>query len=146
MATENKTKKTDASVAAFLDAIPDEQRRADAKTIAKLMEKLTGEKPAMWGSSIVGFGSYHYKYESGREGDAGLIGFSPRKAQLVLYIVNGYEEYGPMLKKLGKHSIGKSCLYIKRLSDIDMDVLTQMMKDSIKHMRATYKQGKYPGH
>jgi hypothetical protein len=136
---ENKLQKISGSVEEFLDNIADEQQRADAKTLCLLMEKMTGKKPEMWGYSIIGFGNYHYKYESGREGDSGVIGFSPRKNNLVLYIVNGYEDYGPLLEKLGKHSIGKSCLYIKRLSDVDMSVLQEMLKRSIEHMKRTYQ-------
>lgn len=136
---ENKFQKIGGSVEDFLNTIADEQRKADAKTLCQLMEKLTNKKPEMWGYSIIGFGNYHYKYESGREGDSGVIGFAPRKDKLVLYIVNGYDDYGPLLQKLGKHLIGKSCLYIKRLSDVDMSVLEEMMRRSIKYMKAKYQ-------
>jgi hypothetical protein len=135
---ENKTKPTAASVEKFLDLIDDERQKADAKVMCDLMEKLSGEKPVMWGSAIVGFGSYHYKYESGREGDSALIGFSPRKGSLVLYLVNGYDNFRPELEKLGKHKIGKACLYIKRLSDIDMEILTDIVKRSLAYMRKKY--------
>lgn len=140
MATnENKLQKTTDSVEKFLDSIEDDGRKADARTLCDMMAKLTGKKADMWGYGIIGFGNYHYKYESGREGDSGVIGFAPRKANLVLYIVNGYDEYGDLLKELGKHKIGKSCLYINHLSDIDMKVLEEMMRDSIAYMKKTYK-------
>ena len=137
--TQNKLQKTGESVDKFIDSIADLEQRADTKTICALMEKLTGKKAEMWGYSIIGFGNYHYKYESGREGDVGVIGMAPRKNQIVLYIVNGYDNYGHLLDKLGKYSIGKTCLYIKRLSDIDLKVLEEMMKLSIKYMKSTYQ-------
>jgi len=99
---------------------------------------VTGEKPAMWGSSIVGFGSYHYKYASGREGDAPLTGFSPRKQALTLYITAGFDRYGDLKQKLGKYSTGASCLYVKRLADLDQEVLRQLVKESVEHMRGLY--------
>jgi hypothetical protein len=135
---ENKTKATAQSVSAFLDEKCDAARRADCDTILKMMQKATGEKPKMWGSSIIGFGSYHYKYESGREGEMCLIGFSPRKTEIVLYIVDGFTGYDAQLKKLGKHKTGKSCLYIKRLVDVDLGVLENMIEASVAHMRALY--------
>jgi hypothetical protein len=135
---ENKTKATPQSVSAFLDEKCDAVRRADCDAISKMMQKATGEKPKMWGASIIGFGSYHYKYESGREGDMCLIGFSPRKAEIVLYIVDGFSGYDTQLKKLGKHKTGKSCLYIKRLADVDVGVLENMIAASVTHMRALY--------
>jgi hypothetical protein len=124
--TDNKTKATDASVAAFVDALP-EDKRADAKALIKLMREVTGEKPKMWGPSIVGFGSYHYKYESGREGDSLLVGFSPRKPAMVLYGLLGKSESEALLAKLGKHTTGKGCLYIKKLTDIDLKVLATLI-------------------
>lgn len=136
---ENKLHKTSESVETFLKAISDEQRRTDAMTLCGVLEKMTGKKPEIWGYGIVGFGNYHYKYESGREGDSSVIGFAPRKQNLVLYIVNGYHDYGPLLQKLGKHKIGKSCLYINRLSDIDMPVLNELMQQSLAHMKKTYQ-------
>lgn len=136
--TENKLQKIKQGVEDFLNSLPDEKQKADAKALCAAMEELTGKKPEMWGYSIVGFGNYHYKYESGREGDAGVIGFAPRKHSLVLYIVDGYDDYGLLLDKLGKHKIGKSCLYINKLSDIDMDVLKEMMKQSIAHLKKKY--------
>ena len=119
---EIKTKPNQLSVAAFLDAIEDETKRADAKVLVKLMARATGEKAKMWGPSIIGFGSYHYKYASGREGEMLLIGFSPRKAAMVLYGVLGADS-DALLAKLGKHSTGKGCLYIKKLADVDRAAL-----------------------
>src|SRR5438270_11070422 len=118
---DNKTKPTRVSVSAFIDAPTDETRRADAKVLVKLMQSATGEKPKMWGPSIIGFGNYHYTYESGREGDMPLVGFSPRKAATVVYGVRSESE--ALLDKLGKHTIGKGCVYIKRLADVDQNVL-----------------------
>jgi hypothetical protein len=135
---DTKTKATTVSVSDFLDAKCDAARRADCDAIIIMMQKATGEKPKMWGPSIVGFGSYHYKYESGREGDMCIVGFSPRKAEIVLYIVDGFAQYEKLLAKLGKHKTGKSCLYIKRLTDVDVGVLEEMVTASVKHMRATY--------
>jgi hypothetical protein len=134
---EPKTKANEASVSAFLNAIKDEAQRKDAKAVAKIMKEATGDKPLMWGTSIVGFGSYHYKYASGREGDWPLIGFSPRSQALTLYIMDGFKSRGPLLKRLGKHKTGKSCLYIKRLSDVDMDVLRELVRASLAHKRQT---------
>jgi hypothetical protein len=129
---ENKTQKTDASVSAFIAGIEDEQKRRDSETMIEMMRRATGETPEMWGPSIIGFGSYHYRYESGREGDWLKVGFSPRKQNLVLYISDGFKEYGTLLGKLGKHSTGKSCLYIKRLDDVDQTVLEEMVDRSYK--------------
>src|SRR5437762_1169843 len=114
---ENKTKPTRVSVSAFIDALTDETRRADAKVLVKLMQSATGEKPKMWGPSIIGFGSYHYTYESGREGDMPLAGFSPRKAATVVYGIT--RDAGTLRAKLGKHTTGEGCLYIKKLADVD---------------------------
>jgi hypothetical protein len=119
------------SVPAFLDACADEARRTDAKTLAKLMQRVTGNKPAMWGSSIIGFGSYHYAYESGREGDMPVVGFSPRKAANVLYGTIGFDGAEALLAKLGKHTTGKGCLYIKKLADVDMKVLETLLKKAV---------------
>jgi Domain of unknown function (DU1801) len=124
---ENKTKPTSVSVAAFVDALANDIRKSDAKSLIKLMQSATGEKPRMWGPSIIGFGSYHYRYDSGREGDSLIVGFSPRKAELVLYGVTGALEAAPLLTKLGKHSMGKGCLYIKKLEDVDTTVLKEMI-------------------
>ena len=133
---ENKTKPTKLSVAAFIDTLTDPIRRADAKAIVKLMQSATGEKPKMWGPSIIGFGSYHYKYESGREGDMPLIGFSPRKAANVLYGLHASSDSEALLAKLGKHTTGKGCVYIKKLADVDQQVLGAMVAKSVAAMRA----------
>ena len=135
---ENKTKPTRLSVAAFIDALTDPARRADAKALLKLMQSAASEKPKMWGSSIIGFGSYHYKYESGREGDMPVIAFSPRKAATVLYGMTGFSESAPLLAKLGKHTTGKGCLYIKKLADVDQHVLEAMMVKSLATKRARH--------
>ena len=132
---ELKTKQTNASVKDFLNQIPDEERRKDCIAVAKIMEEITGTKPKMWGPSIVGFGSYHYKYESGREGDWMITGFSPRKKDLTLYIMMGFEKHPELMKQLGKHSTGKSCLYIKRLSDIHLPTLKKLIKQSVKQLQ-----------
>jgi hypothetical protein len=141
---DNKTKPTKLSVPAYIDAIADENRRADARTLVKLMQGATGEKAAMWGSAIVGFGSYHYKYESGREGDMPLIGFSPRKAATVLYLMLGTGNYAEQLAKLGKHTTGKGCLYIKKLSDVDQKGLADLIAKCVAGMRAKYPTQKSP--
>jgi hypothetical protein len=132
---ENKTRPTKVSVAAFIDAITDQSRRADAKALVKLMQSAAGEKPKMWGPSIVGFGSYHYKYDSGREGDMPLISFSPRKAATVLYNMTGFSGSEALLAKLGKHTTGGGCLYIKNLADVDQKVLVAMAVQSLAAMR-----------
>ena len=129
---ELKTRKTNASVSQFLNSIEDDQRRKDAKTVAKMMRAITGKAPKMWGPAIVGYGSYHYKYASGREGDWFLTGFSPRKQALTLYIMSGFHEKNPLLDKLGKFKHGKSCLYVKKLEDIDLEVLEKLIKGSVK--------------
>ena len=135
---KNKTVPNTASVTQFLDAVEDPQKKADAYVLLELMSKITGEPPLMWGPSIVGFGSYHYKYDSGREGDMLLTGFSPRKQNLTLYIMAGFARYERLMGKLGKHSTGKSCLYIKRLSDIDMGVLKEIISSSYEHYNTKY--------
>lgn len=128
---ENKTRATEASVAAFLDAVEPERRRDDARAVDEMMKRVTGEKPKLWGPSIVGYGDAHYKYASGREGDWFKVGFSPRKTNLVLYIMPGFSDYGSLLQRLGKHKTGKSCLYINKLADIDMAVLEELVATSI---------------
>ena len=128
---DNKTKATTISVPAFLDTCVDVERRADAKALAKLMQKVTGDKPTMWGPSIVGFGSYHYTYESGREGDAPIVGFSPRKAANVLYGTIGFGGADALLATLGKHTTGKGCLYIKKLADVDIRVLEMLVEKAV---------------
>jgi hypothetical protein len=127
-----ETTSSRADVDAFLAAIPDERKRADSEAVCRLMAEETGETPAMWGASMVGFGAYHYRYESGREGDSMAVGFSPRKQSLTLYLMDGFAEYGELLDRLGKHSTGKACLYVKRLSDIDLDVLREMVGRSYR--------------
>jgi len=136
---ENKTKPTEVSAAAFVEAIPDESKRADAKALVKMMQSASGEKPKMWGPSIIGFGSCHYKYESGREGDVPLVGFSPRKAANVLYGAIGFSGAEALLAKLGKHTTGKGCLYIKKLSDVDLKALEAMLVKSLAAKRGKYK-------
>lgn len=133
---ELKTKLNDASVKDFLNAVGDERKRADCFRVAELMGKLSGDEPKMWGPSIVGFGSVQLKYPTGRELDWLLVGFSPRKANITLYITDGFAKYDELMAKLGKYKTGKSCLYIKRLSDIDMDVLEDLITDSIKNIRS----------
>ncbi len=135
---EPKTRKTSASVDEFLAAIDDETRREDCRTVAKLMRAATGAEPAMWGASIVGFGKYHYKYASGREGDWFLAGFSPRKEALTLYIMPGFSDYDALMGKLGKFKTGKSCLYLKRLDDVDLPTLKRLIEESVRHMRRQY--------
>jgi len=128
---ENKTKATDASVESYLSAIEDETRRKDCEALAKLMAKATKEPPKMWGTSIVGFGSYHYKYESGREGDSCLAGFASRKGDISLYIGSSAPGQEALLAKLGKHKMGKGCLYLRKLADVDLKVLEQLIVGSV---------------
>ena len=125
-------------VDAFLAALSHAGRREDAYTLLALMERITGAPARMWGPSIVGFGEYHYVYESGREGDSMLTGFAPRKANMVLYVMPGFAEYEAQLARLGKYRTGKSCLYLGRLSGIDLDVLEDIIADSVAHMRRKY--------
>ena len=136
---ELKTKLNDASVEDFLNTVSDEQIRADCFEIAKLMKQVTKAEPKMWGSSIVGFGSYHYKGASGREGDWMLVGFSPRKQNLTLYIMAGFDRYDELMNKLGKFSTGKSCLYIKKLADVDKKVLKELISESVQFMKTVSK-------
>src|SRR5579862_5579958 len=124
---DNKTKPTKVTVASFIDAITDETRRAEAKLLVKLMQSAAGEKPRMWGPSIIGFGSYHYTYDSGREGDMPIVGFSPRKAATVLYGIIGSSDSKPLLARLGEHTTGKGCLYIKKLANVDQQVLETLV-------------------
>jgi Domain of unknown function (DU1801) len=132
---DNKTRPTKITVASFIEAIADETRRADAKVLVKLMQSAIGENPTMWGPSIIGFGSYHYTYESGREGDVPIVGFSPRKAATVIYgLAPG--DSGALLAKLGKHTTGKGCLYIKKLADVDQKVLEALILKSVAAKRA----------
>lgn len=131
---ELKTKQNEKSVEKFLNGIADKQTREDCFTISEIMKQITKSEPKMWGSSIVGFGTYHYKYESGREGDWFLTGFSPRKQNLTLYIMAGFARYDELMKKLGKYKTGKSCLYIRSLADVDLPTLKQLIQQSVKHM------------
>lgn len=131
---ELKTKPNEASVEAFIEEIENEKKRQEARFILELMQQVTGHAPQMWGDSIIGFGSYHYKYASGREGDWFLTGFSPRKQNLTLYIMAGFEQYNALLEKLGRHTVGKSCLYIKNIEDINPDVLRELVRLSAEHM------------
>ena len=139
MAVDVKTRKRTASVAAFLKKAAPGARGAECKTLVAMMRKATGEPPAMWGSSIVGFGSYRYVYASGRSGDWPIAGFSPRKGHLVVYIMPGFKPYASLMKKLGKHTTGASCLYIKSLAAVDLGVLAELISASAKHMKQKYK-------
>jgi hypothetical protein len=134
---ELKTTQNDKSVTAFLNGIADEKKRQDSFTILELMQQVTGLEPKMWGDSIVGFGTYHYKYASGRQGDSPLTGFSPRKQNLTLYIMPGFDQYEALLQDLGKYKTGKACLYINKITDIDLQVLKELVEQSFDHMRKT---------
>jgi len=140
MATaDNRMRPTDADPQEFIAGVENATRRADAERLVEIMREITGEEPVMWGQSIIGFGSYHYRYESGREGDAPLIGFSPRKANLVVYLVADYEQrYPEELAKLGPYKSGKTCLYLTRLDRVDEDVLRHLIRDSYELTRAEY--------
>jgi hypothetical protein len=127
---ENKTRLTDADVDAFLDAVDDDRRREEARTVLALMHEVTGEEPAMWGPSIVGFGSVHYRYDSGREGDMFAAGFSPRKTALTVYLAEGFDGRDELLERLGPHTTGKTCLYLKRLDAVDLDILRALVESS----------------
>jgi hypothetical protein len=135
---ETKTKATGVSVDDFIEAVANPQRREDGKKVRAMMERVTGEPARMWGPTIVGFGSYHYKYASGHEGDACRLGFSPRKAELVLYVLTEAPSQEPLLARLGKHKTGKCCLYIKKLSDVDEGVLEALTVDALAHMDEKY--------
>lgn len=132
---KNKTTPTEVSPLDFIAAIEDEAKRQDSEWILQTMQEVTGELPKMWGPSIIGFGTYHYVYASGREGDWMEIGFSPRKANISIYLMSGVGREEDLLAKLGKHKLGKSCLYVKRLSDVDKEVLREMMTASVKKVR-----------
>lgn len=138
---ELKTKKTTASVSAFLNAITDDQVRKDCKAVAALMQTATKSKPAMWGASLVGFGTARFKYASGRELDWMLTAFAPRKNNLTIYIMSGFPQHEALMAKLGKHSHGQGCLHIKRLSDVHLPTLTKLIAASVKHVRKTYPAG-----
>ncbi|MBN1138863.1 MAG: DUF1801 domain-containing protein [Anaerolineae bacterium] len=134
--SELKTQKNDASVEAFLNGVPDEKKRHDSFVLLDLMREVTGQEPAMWGASIVGFGSYRYRYASGREGEWFQVGFSPRKQNLTIYVMSGFAAYDTLLAGLGKYKTGQSCLYVKRLEDLDLDVLRELIKQSMNHLAA----------
>ena len=139
---ENKTKVTEASVQSYIDAIEDDARHKDCEALARLMTQATGELPVMWGTSIVGFGSYHYKYASGREGDSCLVGFSSRKGDITLYLVADFPGHDDLLAKLGKHKLGKGCLYLKKMTDVDQNVLEQLIAGSYAERRRHYVEDK----
>ncbi|MCW5958890.1 MAG: DUF1801 domain-containing protein [Pyrinomonadaceae bacterium] len=135
---ELKTKLNDADVGEFLNKVSDPEKREDSFRVLEMMREISGQEPRMWGSSIVGFGTYHYKYASGREGEWMRIGFSPRKQNLTVYIMNGFERYDQLMAKLGKYKTGKSCLYLKRLSDVDESVLSELITESVKYFDKKY--------
>ena len=135
---KTKTTWTDASVEDFINAVPDERKQADSYRILDMMEQASGEEARMWGPTIIGFGKYHYKYDSGHEGDAPRLGFSPRKDALTLYLMPDASKREALLSKLGKHKSGKSCVYIKRLEDVDENVLKEMILASLKHVNSLY--------
>lgn len=134
---ELKTAPTDESVQAFLDSIEDQTKRSDSNALVEMMQKVTGQPPKMWGSAVVGFGSYHYRYETGREGDWFLCEFSPRKGALTLYLHPGFEASSALFERLGKHTRGKACLYVKKLADVDKQVLETLIRDSVESARTT---------
>ena len=136
---ELKTKETKLSVTKFIGKVEDDQKRQDSQAILKLMKQVTKKEPKMWGDSMVGFGRFHYKSDSGREGDWFITGFSPRKQNLTLYIMPGFEKYESLMKRLGKHKTGKGCLYIKKLEDVDTKVLKELIKQSFQYMKKKYK-------
>jgi hypothetical protein len=135
--TELKTKPNDGSVEAFLNNVADPKKRQDSYAILELMKQVTGEEPVLWGDSIIGFGCYHYCYESGREGDWFLTGFSPRAQNLTLYIMAGFDQYEALLARLGKYKTGKACLYIKKMEDVDMDVLRELVRLSAQFVASS---------
>lgn len=137
--SDNKTTQSDKSPADFIASLEHKARRSDAEILLPWFEDLTGLKPKMWGQAIIGFGRYHYKYDSGREGDMLMTGFSPRKAKMVLYIMPGYQEIDDKLARLGNHKIGKSCLYINKLADVDMDVLEGIVRYGVDYVKAKYE-------
>ncbi len=132
--SQNKTQPTDMSVESFLGEVEHPTRRTDGQALDMLFRTVTGYSPVMWGSSIVGYGQYHYKYKSGREGDFLATGFSPRKSNLSIYIMPGYQDYGPILARMGKHKTGVSCLYVNKLADIDLDVLEELIRAGLKDL------------
>lgn len=135
---KNKTTENENSVIDFIESIIPEQRKEDALKLLNTLNDLLPETPKMWGASIIGYGNYHYKYDSGREGDFMKVGFSPRKTSLTIYIISGFEKYEKLLSRLGKHKTGKSCLYIKKLEEIDLEILKKMIKSSYDYMTEKY--------
>jgi Domain of unknown function (DU1801) len=136
--TEAKTKKSRASVAAFLAAVPDPERRKDARAVAALLRRVTGERAVLWGTNIVGFGTYHYRYASGREGDWPVAAFAPRADRISVYVTCELSRHRELLARLGKHSKGKGCLHIRRLADVDPDVLEELVRSAVAEVRARY--------
>ena len=137
--TENKTRPTGDDVAALLDAIADPQRRADAQEVCAMMARASGERPRVWSGNMVGFGTYRYRYESGREGEWFITGFASRSAALTLYVMDGFPQHWELMDRLGKYKTGKSCLYIKRLADVDAETLEELVTRSVAHMRGAYE-------
>lgn len=135
---QNKTQPTTQSVTAFLNTVKDDTKRNDSFTLLRIMKEITGADPVLWGNSLIGFGKTHYKYKSGREGDWFLVGFAPRVQSLTIYIMPGFERYETLMKQLGKYKTGKSCLYIKKLEDIDMNILKELITQSATHTKAFY--------
>jgi len=135
---QNKTQPTKLKVSDFIASIEDTQKRADCRELMKMMHEVTGKRATMWGPSIIGFGRYHYKYASGREGEFFLSGFSPRKQALTIYVMSGFQKHSKLMEKLGTFKTGKSCLYVKRLDDIDSEVLARLVQKSVDYMRETY--------
>lgn len=138
--SQNKTRPTEVSPADFIASVDHPVRRADAQVLLEMMTRITGEQPKMWGPSIIGFGQYHYRYESGREGDFMRTGFSPRKSNMVVYILPGYTDFSAILDRLGKHKLGKSCLYINKLDDVDLDVLEELIRAGLADMAEKYPE------
>ena len=138
---DNKTTPTRQSVAAFLASVEPTERRKDCRALAKMLKDVTGVSPKMWGASIVGYGSYHYRYDSGREGDFFLAGFAPRKQDLTVYVMAGFDRYPDLMRKLGTYKTGRSCLYLRRLDDVDPGVLKALVTKSVRHMRKAYPSG-----
>jgi hypothetical protein len=135
---ENKTKPSKDSVIEFINKVKHEQKKTDSFILLELIKQITEEEPILWGPNLIGFGNYHYKYKSGREGDFFIVGFSPRKTALTIYIMPGFERYEELMAKLGKFKIGKSCLYINKLTDVNMDILTELITSSVDYMNKKY--------
>lgn len=136
----NKTQPTSTSIAEFIESLDDERRQSECNQLVELMREESGQEPVLWGPAIIGFGQYHYRYESGREGDFMRVGFSPRKQNLSIYIIPGFKPYQAVLERLGKHKLGKSCLYIKRLEDVDISALRELVRQSLADMNERYPE------